>query len=415
MRSTAEDHGEGPSMATEAPSTSTQDASNPQSTTHVGAPHNPSAPTEPALQQTKGIEAQAADLETQIKVLKRIKELQEEKDELLKQLQLPGSQAATPSEPSHPRTTHQSPEAQPDREDSVSSGGKDVKTNRIIVFTLTFSIQRRSLWLSDLRRAFRSSQKRFSSITKRILYALDHMDENCRQRWDQYLRENPNEEEAIMHNWDRFEEWTLTLLKDSQHRDTYFRSQLELARQGEHQTPWDFHNYLTTLEDQFQRLPESERALAFHAKLRPELRRHIELYGGQRPTTRLEMVNVAQNYWETLNHSKSKKHSRQESPRSKENPPSKAHRTRWRGQGSTPSSSTAHKDSKGGKGDGGKSEPKPKTPRITTGRILRCYECNSDTHLRNQCPQLEAKKATTQAATAGSKNAKGQQGNGKAT
>ena len=86
------------------------------------------------------------------------------------------------------------------------------------------------------------------------------------------------------------------LLKDSQHRDTHFQSQLELARQGEHQTPWEFHNYLTTLEDQYQRLFESEQALVFHTKLRPELRQHIELYSGQRPTTRLEMINVTQNY-----------------------------------------------------------------------------------------------------------------------
>ena len=187
-------------MATEAPSTSTQDVSNPQSTTHVGAPLNPSAPTEKAPQQTKDIEAHAADLETQIRVLQRIKELQLEKDQLLKQLQLPESQAATPSEPSHSRNTHQSPETQPDSEDSVSSSGKDVKTKRIIVFTLTFSIQRRSLWLSDLRRAFQNSKKQFSSITKRILYALDHMDESCRQHWDQYLRENPKEEEVLMHD-----------------------------------------------------------------------------------------------------------------------------------------------------------------------------------------------------------------------
>ena len=74
----------------------------------------------------------------------------------------------------------------------------------------------------------------------------------------------------------------------------------------------------------------------------------------------------------------------------------------------------ANKDSKGGKEDWEKSEPKPKTSRTTTGRILRCYEYNSDTHLRNQCPQLEVKKTTTQAATTGSKNTKSQQGNGKA-
>ena len=51
-------------MATEAPSTSTQDVSNPQLTTHVGVPLNPFAPTKLAPQQTRDIEAQAADLET---------------------------------------------------------------------------------------------------------------------------------------------------------------------------------------------------------------------------------------------------------------------------------------------------------------------------------------------------------------
>ena len=88
----------------------------------------------------------------------------------------------------------------------MSSGGKDVKTNRIIVFTLTFSNS------APIALAFRPAEslpkqpKAIFKHYKRILYALDHMDENCRQRWDQYLRENPNEEEAIMHNWDRFEE-----------------------------------------------------------------------------------------------------------------------------------------------------------------------------------------------------------------
>ena len=413
MRSTAEDPGEGPSTATQATSTSTQNVSDPRPTTHVEAPSVPT-PAQATAPHNRDMQAHTADLETQIKVLRRIQELQQEKDQLLKQLQLSESQGATPSESSHPRTTHESSETHPDREGSVSASEEDVKMKHIIIFTLTFSVQRRSLWLSDLRRAFRSSKKRFSSTTKRILYALDHMDESCRQRWDQHLRENPKEEEVLMHDWDRFEEWTLTLLKDSQHRDTHFRSQLESARQGEHQTPWEFHNYLTTLEDQFQRLPEAERALAFHAKLRPELRRHIELYGGKRPTTRLEMVNMAQTYWETLNPLKSKKHSRSDSSKSQDQS-NKVHRTRRRGQGSTPSSASASKDAKSHKGDREKSESKPTNPKTTMGRILRCYECDSDTHLRNNCPQLEAKKATTQAITAGSRNTKKQQGKEKAT
>ena len=63
-------------MVTKAPSTSTQDMSNPQLTTYVKVPLNLSAPTKLAPQQTRDIKAQAADLETQIRVLQRIKELQ---------------------------------------------------------------------------------------------------------------------------------------------------------------------------------------------------------------------------------------------------------------------------------------------------------------------------------------------------
>ena len=82
---------------------------------------------------------------------------------------------------------------------------------------------------------------------------------------------------------------------------------------------------------------------------------------------------------------------------------------------STPSSSSAAKDTKGSKGDREQSESKPKNPKTIMGRILRCYECDSDTYLRDKCPQLEAKRTTTQAVTAGSKNIKKQQGNEKAT
>ena len=205
MRSTAEDPGEGPSMTTQATSTSTQDVSDLRPTTHVEEPFIPT-PAQATALQDRDMQAHTADLETQVKVLRRIKELQQEKDELLKQLQLSGSQAATLSESSHPQTTHQASETHPDREGSASASEEDVKMKHIVIFTLTFSIQRRSLWLSDLQRAFRSSKKRFSKPIKRILYALDHMDESCRQRWDQYLRENPKEEEALMRDWDRFEE-----------------------------------------------------------------------------------------------------------------------------------------------------------------------------------------------------------------
>ena len=273
MRSTAEDPGEGPS-GTRATSTATQDVSNPKSTTFSQARFQPTTPAQ-------ALQARATQLVDEVKVLQRIKELEQEKEELeqekeeleqekeelMAQLQPSRSQAPTPSGPEHQRSGQDLSAKRPISRNSVSSSEDDVKMKHVVIFTLNFSIQRRALWLSDLQRAFRSSKKRFSRKTKRIAYALDHMDEDCRQRWDQRLRENPEEEDTLLEDWDRFEAWTLTLLKDAQHQDTYFRSQLESARQGENQTPWEFHNYLSSLEDQFHRLPESERALAFSLSL----------------------------------------------------------------------------------------------------------------------------------------------------
>ena len=177
-------------------------------------------------------------------------------------------------------------------------------------------------------------------------------------------------------------------------------------RQGENQIPWEFHNYLASLEDQFHCLPESERALAFLAKLRPELRRHIELYGGARPDTRLGMVNMAQSYWDQLRFSNPKKHVRQDSQKSLKYP-KKNRRIHQSGRGSTPSSSTANQSVKSGKENQNSesSSAKSHTPKYTTGHILHCFECDSDTHLIKDCPQAQAKKASTQAVVAG-KNAK---------
>ena len=172
-------------------------------------------------------------------------------------------------------------------------------------------------------------------------------------------------------------------MKDAQHQDTYFRTQLESARQGENQTLWEFHNYLASLEDHFHYLPESERALAFLAKLRPELRRHIELYGGSRPDNRLGMVNIAQSYWEQLKFSNQKKHVRQDSFEH----PKKSRKIHQGGGGSTPFS-TPNWSMKGGKevqNQSSEKSSKSHTLSYTAGHILCCFECGSDTHLIKDC------------------------------
>ena len=75
MRSTAEDPGEGPSTATQASSTSTKDVSDPRPTIHVEATIIPTQ-DQATSTQNRDMQARTVDLETEVKVLRRIKELQ---------------------------------------------------------------------------------------------------------------------------------------------------------------------------------------------------------------------------------------------------------------------------------------------------------------------------------------------------
>ena len=75
MRSTAEDPGDGPSTATQASSTSTKDVLDPRPTIHVEATIV-STQDQATSTQNRDMQACIVDLETEVKVLRRIKELQ---------------------------------------------------------------------------------------------------------------------------------------------------------------------------------------------------------------------------------------------------------------------------------------------------------------------------------------------------
>ena len=290
------------------------------------------------------------------------------------------------------------------RSSSASSEGKDLRTRSIATFSASFSFQRRDLWLSDLKRAFKGAPKHFRKPEKKILFALDHMNEDCRQRWDQFMNESGEEHERIAADWPRFEEWNLSLLKDSRNRLPYLRKQLEAATQGESQSPWEFHHYLSSLEDKFGKLAEEERAYQFYAKLRPELRGHMDLYANPLPETRLLMVSTAQNFWETIFKRDNKRRATDQAGPSRES--TKKSRRHQRPEKDSLAASSSRPVS---------SATKDKNPASPSGRILRCYHCQSDTHLRNKCPELantgkSAGQAKTQAVEAGSsKNRKGKE------
>ena len=86
--------------------------------------------------------------------------------------------------------------------------------------------------------------------------------------------------------WEHFEEWTITLIKNSLTIQADAMVALNTARQHPGQDPRDFHAYLDSLEQNFERAPEEERVYHFHAKLRFKLRTKIEEHLINLPKTR---------------------------------------------------------------------------------------------------------------------------------
>ena len=338
-------------------------------------PYDPESSVTTGYSAAEALPGSAAHAEQELRQnverLCRIRELKEKQATLLRDIaELEGSQ------PSSSRRRRRS------RSSSASSEGKDLQTRSITTFSASFSFQRRDLWLSDLKRAFKGAPKHFRKPEKRILFALDHMNEDCRQRWDQFINESGEEHEQTAADWSKFEEWNLSLLKDSRNRLPYLRKQLEAATQGELQSPWEFHHYLSSLEDKFGKLAEEERAYQFYAKLRPELRGHMDLYANPLPETRLLMVSTAQNFWETIFKKNNKRRATDQAGPSRESTKkSRRHQRSEKDSSAAPSSRPAKQESSS-------SAAKGKNPVTTSGRILRCYHCQSDTHLRDKCPEL---------------------------
>ncbi|KAF5230292.1 hypothetical protein FAUST_9880 [Fusarium austroamericanum] len=186
-------------------------------------------------------------------------------------------------------------------DDSNSSSGKEVRVRNIVKLNLPITFQQRDAWLSDLTRAFMGAKRKYRKDYRKILLAIDHMDGEARRRWDRYLDELPgNERENTKENWEAFKEWSLLLIKDSVNREPLLMKQLENAAQRETQSPQDFHQYLDSLEKNFPRAAERQRALTFYAKLLPMLQDHISLHSPEIPDTREGVVTLATRFWDSM-------------------------------------------------------------------------------------------------------------------
>ncbi|KAF4332523.1 gag polymerase env poly [Fusarium beomiforme] len=312
---------------------------------------------------------------TQLRIaqLEELAELRKKEEELLKQIQGGKPREGTP------RTRRNS-------EDSNSSSGKEVRVRNITKLTLPTTFQKRDAWLSDLNRAFTGARRRYRKDYKKILTAMDNMDAEGRGRWDRYVDELPEiEREAVEENWEAFKEWSLSLIKDSANREPLLMKQLENAQQRDNQSPQEFHQYLDSIEKNFPRPSERQRALVFYAKLLPSLQDHISLHSPEIPNTREGVVTLATRFWDSMR-GRTKRRIDDDS-QSRVSKSQKRHSSRERKHHRYPQDllPTRSQSPYTPKTNWQPRAAGQKNPTDTAGKTLTCYKCGSDEHFAPSC------------------------------
>lgn len=337
-----------------------------------GVPQEPTEPTNtennnttPTTEQDApiGVEAEQAAIRARIAQLEELQKLQEREEELRKLISCPTSSSKGNNRAKRRRNSSE----------SSGSSGREIKVKNINSLTHPTNPQKHKIWVNDLNRAFNGAKRRYRRDYRKILFALDHMNTTCRARWDRYLEEQPdNDRESLEDNWEAFQDWTLTLLKDAANREAQIAMQLEKAKQLEGQSPIDFSIYLDSLEKHLERASEKARALTLFAKLRPELQDHINLHASIVDKTREEVVQLAQRFWDAM---PGKNKRRQDNPSGRPN----TNKTPRLQQGDSPGPRRPFQPPPPWKNQ-------PPNPNNTEPRFKpRCYNCGQEGHIRPNC------------------------------
>ncbi|OKO92955.1 hypothetical protein PENSUB_12550 [Penicillium subrubescens] len=339
-----------------------------------GAPNPPRIAEEIPIATNQGLtptdlDANLAATQATIEKLQRLKDLQDQAETLRSQLM-----------GRNPDETLSNPYQDP----YESSGkGQDIKLKNIPTFTLNSSLQQRQEWLLDLQQQFEGDLRRYHDGRTQILGALSYMDTTCRQRWYRHIDEkSPITHRNLKEDWPYFKDWTLTLIKNGASLQSEVMGQLERARQLKDEDPREFHARLDTLERHFPRVAEKERALSFFAKLLYDLQNDIRRHIIKLPETREEMIDIAYHFWDLqrLETNRKRKHTEttDEPPRkrnsTKRTQDNKRSRKPWTDK------NTPAKDRLNPIGEDGKRN--------------RCFNCGSEKHYSNKCPDPPKDKPT---------------------
>jgi hypothetical protein len=110
--------------------------------------------------------------ETRIQDLQKVEDLQRKEKELLKRLGLEGDERPL-------KRQRQSSSSDSDGH----SHSQAIRVKNLMQLKEGMSHRKRPEWLRDLQCAFQGDPKRFTTESNRILFALDHMEEQPRNRW----------------------------------------------------------------------------------------------------------------------------------------------------------------------------------------------------------------------------------------
>jgi len=247
--------------------------------------NNPRATTEPLSTGMADLEA----IQARVEQLRALKALRDEEAILQRAL----STARSPDPIRSPRDSRSSHRRR--RSSSSSSSEREVRVKNITKLTATASFRQRDDWLADLQRAFEGASKRYRKDSRKILLALDHVDNELRSQWSRYARDELANTDP---DWDTFTAWSLTILGIDQLAEVC--KALDRARQRDHQSPAAFNNYLESLESHLPgpRDRDDVRAYKLYAKLSPTVRDQLDKSATTLPKTRQEMVALATRVWE---------------------------------------------------------------------------------------------------------------------
>jgi hypothetical protein len=177
----------------------------------------------------------------------------------------------------------------------------DIKFENVPTFALEYNLQKRQEWLLDLSLMFKGAPSKYFNDGKKIIGAVSHMDQTCRQRWYRHLAERALiDSRNLDEDWSYFEKWTLSLLSSTASLESSMASEREKAHQGKDEDPREFHARLDTLEQYFERPCEAERARVYFAKLQYDLQYEVREHVRELPKNREDMIDVAHHYWELM-------------------------------------------------------------------------------------------------------------------